>query len=151
MSARRIDAIVALGRWRAFQQALAERRRLQATRVLADARTALAQTHAVAVSIGLRRQAMWAEPNLDLARLQFIAGIEQHAWDAVAERETHAADAEIAERAACAAHRDARARSRVVDSRRGRWIAADTDRREKQQFDRMAALRAARVGGERND
>ena len=151
MSERRIDAIKALGRWRAFQQALAERHRWQASRARAEAQDALAQTRAAAVAIARRRQAMLTEARLDPAHLQFVAGIEQRAWDAVAEHDAYMADAEIAERVAREKHRVARIRVRVVDARRDRQVAAEVDRREKQQFDRIAALRAATVAGERDD
>lgn len=149
MSARKIAAVRALGRWRAFQEALAERRNLQAAAAVCDARSTLAEAQACAVAIVRRRMDMLVSSQLDPGQLQFVAGMEEGAWHAVAHRQSQLACAEDAAATAQEAHLHARAQTRVVDSRRERLTAAEEDFLEKQRFDRMAALRAPpNIGGQ---
>lgn len=141
MSDRNIAAIAALARWRAFGQTLAERAHRQASAECADARTKAdaARSNVDAVTHHLRDTL--SAPILDLAKLQCVAQMQEHALAVAANRDLDLAEATDKQQAAMSRHLEARAKTRIVENRYERIAAVVADRTEKRDFDRMAELR----------
>lgn len=143
MSRKASQAIRTLVRWRAFQEALAERECQQATARVVEAKAAVDEAQAAADTVQRRRDALLAERSIDLGMMLAIADFEQRAWNEVRNR-THALEeAERAREQALAAHLQARTRTRVAETRCDRLVALENDQEEKRIFDRMASLIAA--------
>lgn len=143
MSQKQSQAIRTLVRWRAFQEALAERESRQASARVVRAQTAVDQAQGVADAVQRRRDALLAEHAIDLGLMLAIADFEQRAWDEVRARTDVLEGAERERDQALAAHLQARTRTRVADTRRDRVVALENDQEEKRIFDRMASLIAA--------
>lgn len=143
MSAKPSHAIRTLVRWRAFQEALAERECQQASARVVEAQAAVDQAQARADAIERRRETLLAEPAIDLGLMSAIADFEQRAWDEVSARTGALDEATHAREQALAAHLQARTRTRVAETRCDRVVAQENDHEEKRIFDRMASLIAA--------
>lgn len=141
MSSRKIDAVAALVRWRSFGQTLAERAHRRASAECTEARTKAdaARSNVDAVTHHLRD--MLSAPILDLAKLQCVAQMQEHALAVSASRDMDLAEASDKRQAAMSMHLEARTKTRIVESRHERIAAAAADRAEKRDFDRMAELR----------
>ena len=143
MSNRQAPAISTLVRWRAFQEALAERSCQEATGRVAKARDEHATACEAAATIGRRREDMLSAGILDLALLQAIAEFEREAWDEQVARRDALHERERERDEALSAHFDARTRTRVAESRHDRIAAELRDHEEKKLFDQMASLLVA--------
>ncbi len=151
MSQKPSHAIRTLVRWRAFQEALAERECQQASLRVVEARNAVDEAQAVVDAIEKRRDELLAERIIDLGLMSEIAGFEQRAWDVVRTRTDALDEATQARDQALAAHLQTRSRTRVAETRCDRVVAAENDQEEKRMFDRMASLIAAGTKETRHD
>jgi hypothetical protein len=143
MSQKPSHAIRTLVRWRAFQEALAERECQQASARVVEAQAAVDEAQAVADAIERRRDALLAERAIDLGLMLAIADFEQRAWDEVRARTGTLDEARQARELALSAHLQTRSRMRVAETRCDRVVALENDQEEKRIFDRMASLIAA--------
>jgi hypothetical protein len=143
MSQKQSQAIRTLVRWRAFQEALAQRECQQASAQVVQAQNAVDEARAVADEIEHRRDALLAERSIDLGLMVAIADFEQRAWDEVRSRTETLDAAERARELALAEHLQTRTRTRVAGTRCDRVVALENDQDEKRIFDRMASLIAA--------
>lgn len=143
MSRKASHAIRTLVRWRAFQEALAERECQQASLRVVEAQNAVDDAQAVVDAIEKRRDELLAERVIDLGLMSEIAGFEQRACDALGVRNDVLAEARHAREQALAAHLQTRTRTRVAEARCDRVVALENDQDEKRMFDRMASLIAA--------
>lgn len=151
MSQKQSQAIRTLVRWRAFQEALAERECQQASARAVAAQISVDEAQAVADTVERRRDELLAERSIDLGLMLAIADFEQKAWDEVRIR-TEALDEANGERdQALAAHLQTRSRTRVAETRCERVVALEDDQEEKRIFDRMASLIAAGAREARHD
>ena len=151
MSANRSVAIGKLVRWRAFQEAIAERAYQQASAQALEAQRATESAQAAADAIVQRRDALLAERAIDLALLQAIGDFEMQAAEFVRQRRDAQREAERVRDDALAAHLEARARTRVAETRFDEVAAQERDQEEKRMFDRMASLLVAAGGGSSHD
>jgi hypothetical protein len=151
MSQKPSQAIRTLVRWRAFQEALAERACQQASVRVVEAQTAVDHAQAVADAVQRRRDELLAERAIDLGLMLAIADFEQRAWDEVRARTDVLDGAKRGREVALAAHLQARTRTRVADTRCDRVVALENDQDEKRIFDRMASLIAAGPKEARHD
>lgn len=140
MNQRQAPAISTLVRWRAFQEAVAERACQQAARHVLESSSALESAVDDANAIERRREAMLDAGLIDLTLLQAIADFEHRAWDVVDVRKEALRDRERERDDAVAEHLSARSRTRVAETRRDAILAAIADQEEKRMFDRMASL-----------
>lgn len=143
MSARYAPAISTLVRWRAFEEALAERGCQQASARVLAANDALDKASAVAETIARRRDELLSAGALDLTLLQAVAEFEGLARDEESRRRDALRQCERERDEAIAAHLDARTRTRVAETRRDRVVAEARDQEEKKLFDQMASLLVA--------
>jgi hypothetical protein len=143
MSRKPSHAIRTLVRWRAFQEALAERECQQASLRVVEAQGAVDAAQAVVDAIEKRRDELLAERVIDLGLMSEIAGFEQRAWDEVRVRDDALGEAIHARAQALAMHLETRTRTRVAEARSDRLVAMENDQDEKRMFDRMASLIAA--------
>lgn len=143
MSARYAPAISTLVRWRAFEEALAERSCQQASARVLAASDAHEKACAAADAIARRRDELLSAGALDLTLLQAVAEFEGLARDEQARRLDALRERERQREEAIAAHVDARTRTRVAETRRDRVVAEARDQEEKKLFDQMASLLAA--------
>lgn len=151
MSRKQSQAIRTLVRWRAFQEALAERECQQASARVVAARIAVDEAQAVADTVERRRDELLAERAIDLGLMLAIADFVQRAWDEVRIRTEALDDASRERDQALAAHLQARSRTRVAETRCERVVALEDDQEEKRIFDRMASLIAAGAKEARHD
>lgn len=143
MSRKPSHAIRTLVRWRAFQEALAERECQQASLRVVEAQSEVDEAQAVVDAIEKRRDELLAERVIDLGLMSEIAGFEQRAWDEVRVRNDALGEARHARAQALTAHLQTRTRKRVAEARSDRLEAVENDQDEKRMFDRMASLIAA--------
>lgn len=143
MSGRHAPAISTLVRWRAFQEALAERACQEASGRVVEANAEHAKARDAATAIEGRRVEMLSAPALDLTLLQAVAEFERLAWDEEAVRRGALRERERERDEALSAHLDARTRTRVAETRRDRVVAEARDREEKKLFDQMSSLLVA--------
>jgi hypothetical protein len=151
MSNERSRAIGTLVRWRAFQEALAERESLRAAALAAAAQSALDASEAVAEAISRRREGLLGGGAVDLGMLQAIAEFEHRARDQVRDRRDSSTKAKKSRDEAVALHLSARSRLRVAETRCDREITIESEREEKRVFDRMAALIVASAVEKKHD
>jgi hypothetical protein len=151
MSRKPSHAIRTLVRWRAFQEALAERECQQASLRVVEAQNVVNEAQAVVDAIERRRDELLAERIIDLGLMSEIAGFEQRAWDVVRIRTDAHDEAMHAREQALAAHLQTRTRTRVAEARCDRVVALENDQDEKRMFDRMASLIAAGTKEARHD
>lgn len=151
MSGKQSSAIRTLVRWRAFQEALAERERQQTSAREARAKSVLDEAEAVAAAIRSRRDELLGARTIDLAVLQAVGEFERIAADDVQARTDALNDARRENEEAVSAHMQARSRSRVAETRLDRVVAQERDLDEKRLFDRMASLIAAGAMEKRHD
>ncbi len=151
MSQKPSQAIRTLVRWRAFQEALAERECQQASARVVEAQLAVDEAQAVADTVERRRDELLAERSIDLGLMLAIADFEQRAWDEVHARTDVRDEAERGREQALAAHLQIRSRMRVAETRCDRVVALENDQEEKRIFDRMASLIAAGAKEARHD
>lgn len=143
MSDRYAPAISRLVRWRAFQEALAERSCQQAAARVLAASDAHEKACAAADSIARRRDELLSAGALDLTLLLAVAEFEGLARDEQTRRLDALRERERESKEAIAAHVDARTRTRVAETRRDRVVAEARDQEEKRLFDQMASLLVA--------
>jgi hypothetical protein len=143
MSARHAPAISTLVRWRAFEEALAERSCQQASARVLAANDAHEKASAAADSIARRRDELLSAGALDLTLLQAVAEFEGLARDEEDRRREALRQRERERDEAITAHVDARTRTRVAETRRDRIVAEARDQEEKRLFDQMASLLVA--------
>jgi hypothetical protein len=151
MSAKQSTAIRTLVRWRAFQEALAERECQQASARVLDAQSAVDEAQSVATAIQHRRDELLGARALDLGLLQAVDEFEQRAADDVRARTDTLDDANRVRDDAISEHLQARARSRVAETRCDRVVLQENDLEEKRLFDRMASLIAVGAMENRHD
>lgn len=151
MSRKPSHAIRTLVRWRAFQEALAERECQQASLRVIEAQTIVDEAQAVVDAIERRRDELLAERIIDLGLMLEIAGFEQRAWHEVHIRTDALDEARHTREQALAAHLQTRTRTRVAKARCDRVVALENDQDEKRMFDRMASLIAAGTKETRHD
>lgn len=140
MNQRQAPAISTLVRWRAFQEAVAERACQHTARRVLESSSALESAVDDANAIERRREVMLDAGLIDLTLLQAIADFERRAWDAVDVRKEALRNHERERDDAVAEHLSARSRTRVAETRRDATLAAIADQEEKRMFDRMSSL-----------
>jgi hypothetical protein len=143
MNQRHAPAISTLVRWRAFQEAVAERVCQQAAGRVLESATALQSARTDADVIVRRRSEMLDAGMIDLGLLQIVAEFERKAWDVVDARRETLRMHERERDDALAEHLAARTRTQVAETRRDRVVAEARDQEEKRLFDRMASLLVA--------
>lgn len=146
MSAKRSAAIGTLVRWRAFQEAIAEREYQQASARVLDASAKVDEAQAKAEAIAAHREDMLGRGALDLALLQAVAGFEHRALDVVREKTEVLDECTAGRDRALEGHLRARSATRVAETRRDEVAAEENDVEEKRIFDRMASLIVAADG-----
>lgn len=151
MSAKQSTAIRTLVRWRAFQEALAERECQQAAARVLEARAAVDEAQAVVDVIQRRRDELLGAQALDLGWLRAVDEFEQRAADEVRARTDTLDAANRVRDDAVSEHLQARSRSRVAETRCDRVVMQENDLEEKRLFDRMASLIAVVAQENRHD
>lgn len=151
MSAKQSTAIRTLVRWRAFQEALAERECQQASARVLEARAAVDEAESVVAAIRSRRDELLGAQALDLGWLRAVDEFEQRAADEVRARTDTLDDANRVREEAVSEHLQARSRSRVAETRCDRVVMQENDLEEKRLFDRMASLIAVVAQENRHD
>ena len=151
MSAKQSTAIRTLVRWRAFQEALAERECQQASARVLEARAAVDEAQSVVDAIRSRRDELLGAQALDLGWLRAVDEFEQRAAEVVRARTDALDEASRVRDAALSEHLQARAHSRVAGTRCDRVVLQENDLEEKRLFDRMASLIAVGTMESRHD
>lgn len=137
------NAIATLVRWRGFQESCAADAYRRCATETDASKGALAEAQARLDDVRDRRLALLETDELDMARLQVVAQIEEIVDTKAAEQKKHFEAAQERQDRARSEHVGSRAQSRVAESRHGRVKAHAQEREEKIQFDRMADLHAA--------
>lgn len=140
MSGRNLTALAALVRWREFTETRASDVFRRSNQVADKARIASMDAQDKVDAIQQVRLRVLQERNIDLARLHLVAQVEDVAQDVARERERELDVAQEARQEAQNAYVEARAQTRVADSRNERLSRQRREHEEKLMFDRMADL-----------
>lgn len=140
MSGRNLTALAALVRWREFTETRASDVFRRSNQVADKARIASVDAQDKVDAIQQVRLRVLQEHNIDLARLHLVAQVEDVAQDVARERERELDVAQEARQEAQNAYVEARAQTRVADSRNERLSWQRREHEEKLMFDRMADL-----------
>lgn len=140
MSGRNLTALAALVRWREFTETRASDVFRRSNQVADKARIASVDAQDKVDAIQQVRLRVLQERNIDLARLHLVAQVEDVAQDVARERERELDVAQEARQEAQNAYVEARAQTRVADSRNERLSRQRREHEEKLMFDRMADL-----------
>jgi hypothetical protein len=133
-------AIATLVRWREFQEAQSRVDLMSLACDTMAARECSDQSQTSVDDVRSQLGELFAQSRLDLSLLQHGAQIEDAAWQNLQAARMALSQASEREAIAQASHLQARAKTRVADSRRQRITAEELDREEKTAFDRMAEL-----------
>lgn len=140
MSSRKQRTLTALVRWRDFAESRASDTFRRCNGEVRHAQQELDAAADKLEDIQRSRTQLLDAPQVDLTLLQFAADIEEIAWQVALDRRVELDTAEQARDSAQAVYVNARAQTRVVDTRRERVATIESDRQEKTMFDWMADL-----------
>lgn len=143
MRRSRSAGLATLVRWRGFQESRSAISLGQASQAMEAAADSLQHARGRLEELDRQRLDLLQAPELDLARLQVGASIEDFADRQVRDEEAGFKVAQAAHAEACHLHAQARAQTRVAEIRYARVASAEADRGEKMMFDWMADLRSA--------
>ncbi|TNJ33232.1 hypothetical protein [Arenimonas terrae] len=151
MSSRRERAILALARWRAFQEKLAQRSYLNCAAVVINAAGRVLETEAREASTQAYCSAALSRKPIDVEKWRFANGLAHAAQEDAEQSRDALAVARFKQDEALKAYGQARACNGVVSRRNDKVRRDSADGREKRSFDRMAEVRAGRINGGRHD
>jgi len=140
MSGRNLTALAALVRWREFTETRASDAFRRSNQVAEKARIACMDAQGKVDAIQQARLLVLQEESIDLARLHLVVQVEDIAQAVARECERELDVAQEARQTAQSAYVEARAQTRVADSRHERLSRQRREHEEKLMFDRMADL-----------
>lgn len=139
-------SIATLVRWRGFQESRASADYRQATATVERSVAALEQAQTRLQLAQLHRLDLLQSAQLDMARLQVSAGIEDVAHQQTVNRERELDSARGRQERTRADHLQARAHTKVAESRHAKVATREDEHAEKSLFDWMADLCTATRG-----
>lgn len=140
MSGRNLTALAALVRWREFTETRASDVFRRSNQAAEKTRIASMDAQSKVDAIQQARLHVLQEESIDLARLHLVSQVEDIAQAAAHECERELDAAKEVRQEAQNAYVEARAQTRVADSRNERLSRQRREHEEKLMFDRMADL-----------
>jgi len=140
VSGRNLTALAALVRWREFAETRASDVFRRSNQAAESARSECMDAQGKVDAIQQARLRALQAASIDLARLQLVAQVEDVAQAVVRKRQRELDIAQDARQEAQNAYVEARAQTRVADSRNERLAQQRHEHEEKLMFDRMADL-----------